>query len=394
MTNKKIYTYRDFLNNDIFVQWRLTRTKELNEYWADFEEQNPECRQALEEAIDKFKSVILNNYHLSDIQANTLLTNIRRDIASRKKRSRRLYIFALSAACIAVLVATTLFGYLNNQDVLPEDSDLMSSISGETNNSENIQVISGGKSLAISQEVEIKLTDKGQASIKGVDGEEIENLDLSHKQLNKIIVPYGKRSSVVLADGTKVWLNSGTELEFPTAFDGKTRDINVKGEIYIDVAKDEAKPFYIHSSQFDIKVLGTKFNVSAYDDDAVNSIVLVEGRVSVTTPTNSVTMKPNEMLAINAGNIEKSIVDIQEYIGWKDGILNFRKATLADILNRVGRYYNISFNKSDHIAFAQKTYSGKLLLSDNLDDVMNSISAFSSTIYERNNNVILIKNKD
>jgi len=394
MTNEqnKEYSYKDFLQDDQFVRWRLTRTEESDEYWINFEEKHPECRKALNEAIEKFNSVTLNDYPLSDFRANSLLVRIRKNTTLRKRRNKRLLIFTLSAACIAALTVSILFSYFHNPNEITDDSNAVS-ITGKTLNEENIQFISSGKSLSLSQDVEIKLTEEGRASVQGRDGEEIDNLDLSLQQFNKLIVPYGKRSSITLVDGTKIWLNSGTELEFPSRFAGKTRNINVSGEIYIDVAEDRDKPFYIHTSKFDIRVLGTKFNVSVYDDDAVNSIVLAEGKVKVNTPTTSLDLKPREMLTLAGDNIEKTTVNVGEYISWKEGVLHFDKATLSEILNKVARYYNLSFNKSDHITFAQKTYSGKLVLSDNPDDVMKSISAFSATIYERNNNLIQIRKK-
>lgn len=384
------YNYRDFLKDDKFIKWRLLKTEELEQYWTDFVKDNPQCNEALAKAINKFDTVTLNNYTPSDSEYETLLKNIRKDTIHRKNRIKRLRIYAAAAACIVLFIISSLFIYTGTLAVDNENEHIV----GETRNSENIQFISANKSLSLSQEIEIKMNAKGNATIIDKDGKKIEDVNISNKTLNKLIVPYGKRSSITLADGTKVWLNSGTELEFPSTFNDKTRDIKIVGEIYIDVAKDKTKPFYVHTTRADIQVLGTKFNVSAYKEDVSESIVLVEGKVTVNAQNNMMSeMNPNEMLVVNSDGIKKNIVDATQYISWKDGILNFNKATLSSILHNVGRYYNVSFEKNNHIEFAQRTYSGKLILSDNLDDIMNSISALTSTVYNRENNKILIKNK-
>lgn len=387
MKNSK-YSYKDFLNNDSFVKWQILKTEELCRYWAVFEQEHPECKAALHEAIKKIKTVTFNNYTLSDEEYKILMERIRENTIYRKTKTSRLYYYA--AACVlAVLIISSVF---ITYSPLEEQVDF---IVGEAKSSEDIKLVNSEKSLSLSEDVEIKITEKGKISIVDKEGEKVvENINLPKKTLNKLSVPHGKRSTLVLADGTKVWLNSGTELEFPSIFDGKTRDIYVHGEIYIDVAANEKKPFHIHTSQCEIQVLGTKFNVSAYKDDLEESVVLTDGKVKVKTLNETVLeMVPNEMLVVSAGSLEKEMVDVALYTSWIDGILSFDKASLSDILNKVGRYYNISFEKNKETEFAQRTYSGKLILSDNFDDVMHSISKFSSTIYQRDGNIVQIKNK-
>lgn len=385
------YDYKNFLSDDKFVEWRFFKNEELDEYWSNYEKDHPEEKEALLKAIEIFDTVTLNNYSPSEIQYNSLLRKLRKSTVYRKRKIRKLRCYAASVACLAVLIVSS-FIY---QNLLPQDhKEDNNYITGETGNNEDIRLIGSGKSLSLSQDVEIRLEAGGQAAVLNKKGENIESIELSSQELNKLIVPYGKRSTLILSDGTKIWLNSGTEIEFPAVFKGNTRDINIQGEIYLDVKENKHKPFFIHTSQFDVKVVGTKFNVSAYNEDAINSIVLVEGKVEVNCKNNTVlSMSPNEMVAIGSNGTTKSTVDVNEYISWMDGIIYLNKVTLTEILNKVGRYYNVSFDKSKDIAIAQETYSGKLILSDNLDDVMKSVSAFTSTIYERNQNKILIKSK-
>jgi len=388
MKNPKYREYRDFLNDENFIKWQLLKTKELTKYWTNYEKENPECREALREAIEKFK-ITFNNFVPSDDQYNLLLENIRKDTIYRKRKIKRLLRFTASAACLIIFIASSLFVYFS-QISYPDNDQIL----GEINDNENIQFISPHKSISFSQDANLIISKDGNAIVSTKEGDTLEDMNLPEKSLNKLIVPYGKRSSLILADGTKVWLNSGTEVEFPSTFSSNTRDITVRGEIYIEVIKDNNKPFFIHTSNIDIQVVGTKFNVSAYKDDITESVVLVEGKIIVKIKDQSSTeMLPNDMLVISPEGTKKNIVNVDEYITWKDGILFFNKATLSDILNKVGRYYNVSFENNDQIEFARRTYSGKLILSDNIDEVLSSVSAFSSTVYTRENNKILIKNK-
>ena len=147
---------------------------------------------------------------------------------------------------------------------------------------------------------------------------------LARTELNRLVVPYGKRTNLTLADGSEVWLNSGTQLDFPSEFRGKTREIHVDGEIYIDVAPNQQIPFIVHAQDMQIRVLGTSFNISAYRDDIKKTIVLVEGKVKVERgETQLAELLPNEKIDVTENKVLKETVNTSEYISWKKGILEF-----------------------------------------------------------------------
>ncbi len=388
--NNRKSTYKDFLNDDKFIKWQVLQTEELNHFWDDYKIKKPEDEDALAKAVEVFRSVRFNNYILSDIQSEALLRNIRKDTVLRKHKIKRLQYYAASAACLLILITSSLFIYNKKHNINPI---IETSIIGEAQDSKDIQFVNASVSRALSEDVEIKLDESGKATILDKDGHSIDDISLLPKAINKIVVPYGKRSSIILADGTKVWLNSGTELEFPSTFEGKTRDISVRGEIYIDVAKNPKKPFYVHTSQFDVQVVGTKFNISAYDDEPVKSVVLVDGIVKVDVPGHkSLEMKPNDMIVLETGNIDKYHVNASEYISWKDGILNLKNASLADILNKIGKYYNIKFTNIGSLDLSETTCTGKFILDQNIDSVMTAISVLVPITYSRDENIIHINN--
>jgi hypothetical protein len=303
-----------------------------------------------------------------------------------EKRKRRYW---LTAACLALLIASSMFIVLNNRF---SHSDNISAFVGQPMPSDDIQLISGKNVLKLSQDAQIALNKEGKASF--VNKTEKSEIILSKKVMNRLIVPYGKRSTLQLSDGTRVWMNSGTELEFPSGFTGSTRDITLKGEIYIEVARDESKPFYIHASGFKIQVLGTKFNVSAYPDNSDKTIVLVEGEVEVNAAHQGTgKLAPNEMFTIGKDGMRKQKADVTRYISWKDGILILNKTPISEVLQKIGRYYNVSFDDYSDEFLSSKTCTGKLYLSENLDEVLMSVALLSRTVYFKHDGIIYIRNK-
>jgi hypothetical protein len=385
--------YKKFLFDDDFIKWRLFRSEELDKYWSDFIKKNPQYQGDLELAIEKFKAVRLNSKSLTQQQKEKLLNEIIQDSVSGIKRKKRIRYCWSAAACIVALVVSTFFIHTNK----PADHIIISnSIVGETLPSEDIQLISGETVVGIKQNAEIQLSSKGIATIaeEGAEsGTEVTSeLNLTEEKMNKLVVPYGKRSTLRLPDGTKIWLNSGTELGFPTVFVNAERHITVKGEIYIEVAEDKSKPFYVHSSQFDVRVFGTKFNVSSYQDSEEQSVVLVEGKIEVASKLKTQILNPGELFAIVPKGVRCEKVDTDEYISWIDGVFILKKIPVSDLLKKIGRYYNVDF-KDHRSELMSRTCTGKLFLSEDMESVISVICTISNTTYKRIGNSIYISDK-
>ncbi len=266
-------------------------------------------------------------------------------------------------------------------------------IVGEALPEEEIYLISGGERINIAHKSHIGLTGDGKALVTDSTNSSKELL-LATTELNKLVVPYGRRTNLTLPDGTEVWLNSGTQLDFPSEFTGDRREIRVNGEIFINVAHNPRIPFVVHAQDMDIHVQGTSFNISAYHDDSRKTVVLVEGKVRIETAgRHTAELLPNEKLEIKDNDITKEFVNVSEYISWTRGILEFDGTPVSEILKKIGRYYNVQFESSPDIKLNDKTCSGKLFLSNNLDSVMTSVSVLSSTVYQRENNIIHITKK-
>ena len=176
-------------------------------------------------------------------------------------------------------------------------------------------------------------------------------------QYNILQIPRGGEYSVTLQDGTVVNLNSASELRYPVRFTGTERKVFLTGEAYFQVASDKSSPFIIEMGKVQVQVLGTSFNLRAYQDEEMIQTTLVEGRVCMFTGKKRILLYPNEQGAIElkTGNLVKKQVDVQAYIGWKNGRFIFERQTLEDIMRTLSRWYDVQVvfqsEKARHIEF-------------------------------------------
>jgi hypothetical protein len=381
----------NFLQDEDFIRWRLFQTKDSGDYWLTFRIEHPHLEEALLEAIRQFSSVEINKHHLSETEKQRIYRSLLQNVSHHKQRR---LMARISSAAAVLMIALLSVLYVTQKDDRRElqqwENDV---IVGKALPEEEIYLIAAGKRINLARNVHIGLTDDGKAVITDSTAS-MKELMLDKNKLNKLVVPYGKRSNLTLSDGTEVWLNSGTQLDFPSKFNGKTREIHVDGEIFIDVAHNTKIPFIVHAQDMDILVQGTSFNISAYSDEHRKTVVLVEGRVNIGKGNSQLAeLMPNEKIDITGNNIRKESVEVSAYISWKKGMLEFNATPMSEILKKIGRYYNVQFDSNSDIQLNDQTCSGKLFLSNNLDSVMRSVSILSSTEYKRENNIIHIRQK-
>jgi ferric-dicitrate binding protein FerR (iron transport regulator) len=164
--------------------------------------------------------------------------------------------------------------------------------------------------------------------------------------------PMGSKLKTVLPDGTEVWQNAGTTLQYPAEFTKRNREVILNGEAYFHVTSDMKNPFYVKTADGTIKVTGTKFNVSAFPDDKFSSVVLEEGKVSYTPAKKGkepVALLPEEQIVFikESGSLTKQKTDVEKYISWTKGKLIFRNDPLSEIITRLQRWYNADITLSD-----------------------------------------------
>lgn len=163
------------------------------------------------------------------------------------------------------------------------------------------------------------------------------------KSVNKLIVPYGGHFQLVLTDGTKVWLNSGSDISFPVPFTADDREVIINGEAYFEVAHEKDRPFIVHALNTRIDVLGTHFNIKAYGDENQIHTTLLLGSVQVTKHSRNVVLKPGQK-SVTSNDDSKIVVveaDLREALAWKTGVFVFNNASLSDIMRQISRLYDV-----------------------------------------------------
>ena len=197
----------------------------------------------------------------------------------------------------------------------------------------------------------------------------------------RLTVPEGEHVDMTLSDGTRLYVNSGSEVEIPSVFDPEKREIRMTGEVYLEVAKDAERPFFVETEDFDVRVYGTSFNVSAYPEDGVSSVVLVEGSVAVSAGDMTRFIEPGQKMEISGGRMDVSDVDVMEYVGWKDRIIITGGQTLDQIMQKLARYYGADISVSDEVAGMMM--NGKLDLQEDLSSVLDNLCILLPLEYER-----------
>lgn len=231
--------------------------------------------------------------------------------------------------------------------------------------------------LALVLTFSIGLT-RGQAGLSTLTAEKL--ADAGYMELT---VAPGHRDEIKLADGSVLIANAGTHLIYPREFKGKERRIYADGEIYINVAKDREHPFIVESKDFDVRVLGTTFNV-CNTSDSTASVVLVEGSVELTGKSKqTVKLRPGDMAdLLNGSTTSLRQVDTSDYTSWTDGLISLRGETLGNLTKRLERFYGIDI--SCDAALSNVKVYGKLDLRDSVEQVLSSIEEIVPMNVSRN----------
>lgn len=207
-------------------------------------------------------------------------------------------------------------------------------------------------------------------------------------EMMALSTPRGKDYHVTLADGTQVWLNAESHLEFPETFAGDRREVHLHGEAYFQVTKDAQRPFVVHSDFITTQVLGTSFNVRAYSQRDV-AVTLVDGSVRVDAGSDKQLLKPGQQAVLRQSGLKVSAVDTYPFVQWKEGFLYYENATLFTIMQDLARWYNVnvSFDDPDKMNLRLHFVVER---SKSLDEAIKNLNALGEVHVEREGNVIAI----
>lgn len=272
----------------------------------------------------------------------------------------------------------------SNNTVLPTDNTRL--------------ILSGNEEIQIgANESKIEYVGSGkQIHINAADNAQ-QVVNSNESAFNTVIVPNGKRTQITLSDNSTIWLNSGSKLIYPAKFASNIREVYLEGEAIFEVSHNKEQPFHVITKNVEVKVLGTVFDVCAYNDDATTSTVLEKGSVELKYNNNSLLNKQKVVMAPGTiavydpkvRQLEQSKVNTHVYTSWREGYFVFEKQSLSEILKKISRYYDVSIELQDN-TLESETFTGNLDLRNSAVQVLEVIGEIINARIEKKEDKIVI----
>ncbi len=376
--------FLEYIEDKKFVKWVLNPDYELETYWENYLNKNPSEKKEIELArmlIFQIKSKDDSNSEAEQIK---IFKGIVEKLEKRNKRLtiNKVGLILLKYASVAIIFFSLGIAYIYEKP--SQFLEMSKQIALDNHNSNSQLILGNGKKMIISKK-KSEIEYKGNSSIVINKQDTVQVVPNNHKiEINQLIVPYGKNSSIKLPDGTIAYLNAGSRLMYPSSFEGKKREVFLYGEGYFEVTHNAKMPFVVNTKVIEIEVLGTKFNISAYPSDKTIETVLVEGSVKIKRNgfhiiKNEYVLKPNQQATYyyESEKTEIKQVNVMNYVTWHEGYLNFESTDLSRIIKKLERYYNIKIHLNDPM-MGVRIISGKLELNEQVDNVLLVLSKTAS----------------
>jgi len=267
------------------------------------------------------------------------------------------YKVALSIAAMLIIVLGAGFFYSSNESSVVKEKLAQA----DTNRFKNdvapgrngaVLTLADGSSIVLDSAKNGALAIQGSTQIIKKDGQILYNKigNNSAPAYNTISTPNGRQYNLLLADGSKVWLNATSSITFPTSFIGSERKVSVTGEVYFEVAHNSKMPFVVQKGDMSVTVLGTHFNINAYDDEQSMNVTLLEGAVKVNSHNSQKTIKPGQQARVSSEGAMNVLndVDTEEVMAWKNELFKFKSTDIGILMRQLSRWYDVEvvYNKN------------------------------------------------
>ena len=320
-----------------------------------------------------------------------------RDLEVRQRRHRifRWRMWGSVAAVLALGIGMACWWWMKRDEV-PQEAVYVAY--QEPDRSKVHLVTATGEVLDLSATVSLDTLEiDGQAVIRNATGlvyaPQDSCADDSCRRMNEVYVPRGAEFNLVLSDGSHVWLNSDSRLRYPSVFRGDVREVEVSGEVFFEVARDERSPFVVKVEGLEVVVLGTKFNVNTRVAERIQT-TLVEGQVAVNLPAGqSVVLEPGEMASANvvSGEVRSEQVNVQKYVAWRYGRFCFEEATMEEIMRELALWYDVEVEYRNG-ALKSERFTGSLPRSESIMEILKKIEQTTYVHFHVAGNRIIIGN--
>lgn len=381
--------YSKYLDDQGFIDWIFHPTAENSLYWESFLLENPEEEETICHLKNILQSLKTKDHSLTDSEKKEILEKILINIEQPKKptKLRRLPLkFGRYAALLVIAFGLGSYFILewDTKEDFSFENIRTTSIDSLT---ETQLILNSGEQLLISNNKStVKYTRSGEVIVNDNDTLSTPKTAERATSLNQLIVPFGKRSKISLSDGSVVHLNAGSRFVFPEKFNGNDRKVFLDGEAFFEVVSKVDQPFIVKTleKEYEIEVVGTKFNVSAYASDKHILAVLTEGEVHINKAINSfyskkTKLKPGELATWDKADkgITVATVNTDDYTLWMEGILQFESQSVYDVAQKIERFYNIQINLEETLA-NEIRISGKLDLANNVEKTLANFAVVSA----------------
>jgi transmembrane sensor len=292
---------------------------------------------------------------------------------------RRSWISIAAAASITIVIGLSLYFYKYPSSKATKVLQVFSHDLPAGSNKAYLTLGNGKKILLSGSTIGTLAIEAGVKITKTADGQVVYTVADQGKQegseYNSIETPRGGQYELHLPDGTKVWLNASSSLKYPSSFAAlKERKVELTGEGYFEVSKDKTRPFLVSSRGQVVEVLGTHFDVSAYQDEATVKTTLLEGSVKL---NKQVMLKPGEQSVLADGKFKVTEVNVNDAIDWKNGEFAFVNEPLSDIMKKVARWYDVEIVYTHAVAI-MPTFTGSVSRSENISSVLSMLEETST----------------
>lgn len=277
-----------------------------------------------------------------------MFNTIKKRIAPNRSRKFIPNFYRYAAASIVLVIATSTFFFYKSSQIISSDSIALERVVIVPGTNGAILTLADGKKITLDNHA-LATIDRGNVAgiYKYSDGL-LEYKNILHKAARSIVTntlttPRGNKFTLVLSDGTKVFMNAGSTLQYPETFTGSERIVRLTGEAYFEVVHNSRSPFKVRVRDQIIEDIGTSFNVSAYEDESFVSVTLVEGSVKIEKSENQVVINPGQNALTSVGNnvISVKSADLESDLAWRSDLFHFEDVKLPVVLKQIARWYDL-----------------------------------------------------
>jgi len=311
-----------------------------------------------------------------------------------KPKTIQLPRFAIAASVLVFLTAGIYFLVIKNksQQQIAASKPQKQDIAPGGNKA--ILTLGDGSTIVLNSAKIGKLASQGNIIIKKAADGQISYGNVNSNASKEIIyntaaTPQGGQYQFILSDGTKVWLNAASSIKYPVVFNGSERRVELTGEAYFEVAHNDKKPFKVISNGQTVEVLGTHFNINAYNDGQAIKTTLLEGSVKVSAEGVSNIIKPGQQARFEHGSINLTNVDLDEVVAWKNGFFFFEENNIQEVMRQLSRWYGVEIKYEGQLP--SRRFSGEISRNVNLSEILDILS-FKKIHCKINGKTIIVMN--